>query len=234
MSDTGAHFSAVTEDICDAIRAKILNLENKLALFGHESTKSRAVISVSVYSLNQDFHNYLKNALAGDYISRENEKPPRSDESTEPMAVRYKFGWALMGPSLGEKMGTRIKSANICLMELLTEDIDKMCQPKLSHMSSNDGYSHGKMKKKFEKLKNEILKTSSFAQMRDILEQGHAKILQNLETRPSIFHICQNAPSLAVANFVLRHHAEKIKDLLPKSVNTVKKALKMEENGNIC
>ena len=177
MSDTGAHFSAVTEDICDAIRAKISNLEIKLATF------------------------------------------------------RSKFGWALMGPSLDEKMGTRSIDSET---ESLTEDIDKKFPPKLSHMSSNDGYSHGKMKKKFEKLKNEILKTSSFAQMRDILEQGHAKILQNLETRPSIFHICQNAPSLAVANFVLRHHAEKIKDLLPKSVNTVKKALKMEENGNIC
>ena len=156
MSDTGAHFSAVTEDICDTIRAKISNLHNKLALFGHESTKSRAVISVPVYSLNQDFHNYLKNALAGDYISRENEKPPRADESTEPMAVRYKFGWALMGPSLDEKMGTRIMSADICLidsgkvnngiMSALTEDKKQKFPPKLSHMTSNDGYSHGKMK----------------------------------------------------------------------------------------
>ena len=56
MLDTGANCSAVTEDICDAIGAKISNLEIELAVFGHESTKSGAVTSVSVYSLNQNFH----------------------------------------------------------------------------------------------------------------------------------------------------------------------------------
>ena len=137
MLDTGANCSAVTEDICETIGAEISNLDIKLAVFGHESTKSRAVTSVSVFSLKQDFHINLKNALVGDYISRESEKPPRAEELkkfkhlknvtlndlddlsvgvlldakyawafmtgeikngeiSEPMAVRSKFGWALV------------------------------------------------------------------------------------------------------------------------------------------
>ena len=61
MLDTGANCSAITEDLCNKIGAKISNLDIKLAVFGHESTKSRPVTSVTVQSADKDFSIDIKN-----------------------------------------------------------------------------------------------------------------------------------------------------------------------------
>ena len=111
LLDTGANCSAIIEDICTNIDAPVKNLEIKLGVFGHESTKYRAVTSVVVSNLNEDFEISLQNALVEDYISKEYEIPTKAEElqkfehlkdvefndledSTVGILLDAKFAWA--------------------------------------------------------------------------------------------------------------------------------------------
>ena len=86
LIDSGATISAIRLDTVDLIGARIIHKSNKLATFGKSEVAQRDFTSFEVMPLDKSFTIKIKDALVGDILSTENEKPPQNK-----LVEKYRF-----------------------------------------------------------------------------------------------------------------------------------------------
>ena len=323
LLDTGANCAAVTDSLCLKINAPLKTLNIRLKTFDQNSVSQREVASFKVSNLNNTFSINIQDALVGQFLSAEGERPTSRLEArnyehlkdkifndledpsvgvlldakhawtfmtgqvcvggeNEPIGVETKFGWALIGPTNGGGRKITIND-DLCTLDAdlpsYADQIRRLFRHNFIqregenfpseqvHMSVNDEFSleqmentirknpktghyivglpwrlgrqetadlfgtidfyagansrHEKMKKKLKQ--DPILKAGAFAQMASTLEQGHAKILENLEApenspicylpnhivtrpdKPGKFRICQDAAARVGKHFLNKY-----------------------------
>ena len=83
LVDTGANTSAITESLCSELDAPRKSIGVKLNSFDNSSNAKRAITSFKVTNLNNTFELSVENALIGNLLSTEGERPP-TQEDLEP------------------------------------------------------------------------------------------------------------------------------------------------------
>ena len=80
LIDTGANTSAITESLCTELNAPRKSTNVKLNTFDNSSSAKRAMTSFKVTNLSNTFELTVENALIGNLLSTEGEKPPTQEE----------------------------------------------------------------------------------------------------------------------------------------------------------
>ena len=113
LLDTGANCSAITDELCIKINAPLKTLNIRLGTFDQNSVSAREVASFKVSNLTESFEINVDNALVGNFLSTQNEKPPRAanlnhydhlkdlvfnelEDDTIGLLLDAKFAWAFM------------------------------------------------------------------------------------------------------------------------------------------
>ena len=78
LLDTGANCSAITDELALKIKANMKTLNIRLGTFDNNSVSKREVTSFKVSNLSETFSINVNNALVGNLLSTESEKPPRT------------------------------------------------------------------------------------------------------------------------------------------------------------
>ena len=76
LIDSGASISAIRLDTVDIVGAKIIQKSTKLATFGKNEVAQRDFASFELLPLDESFSIKIKDALVGNILSTESEKPP--------------------------------------------------------------------------------------------------------------------------------------------------------------
>ena len=83
LLDTGANTSAITDDLALKIQAPLKTINIRLGTFGQTSFAPREVASFRVSNLSETFEISVDNALVGNLLSTESEKPLRAADLTQ-------------------------------------------------------------------------------------------------------------------------------------------------------
>ena len=80
LVDTGANTSAITNSLCSELNAPRKSISVKLNTFDNSSSAKREITSFRVTNLDNTFELSVENALIGNLLSTEGEKPPTQKE----------------------------------------------------------------------------------------------------------------------------------------------------------
>ena len=80
LCDSGANCSAVRQDIIDQIQGEIFELPCKLTTFGSCENSNRNFTNLKILPLDRTFSLDIKNALVGDILTTERDKPPKNED----------------------------------------------------------------------------------------------------------------------------------------------------------
>ena len=79
LIDSGASISAIRLDAADFVGAKVTQKESKLVTFGKNETAQRDFASFEIEPIDKTFCIKIKDALVGDILTTEKEKPPKNE-----------------------------------------------------------------------------------------------------------------------------------------------------------